>query len=63
MTHDTFDGDITTEGAFTGALRRVLLEAMKHDVDPEGSWVCRNSPSVPDWEVLVVELEKPERTD
>lgn len=63
MTHDTFDGEITTEGAFSEALHRVLLEAMEHGVDPAGSWVYRNGPTVRDLEVLLVELEKPDSTD
>jgi hypothetical protein len=64
MTRDTpSDGPITTTEAFETALGELLDMAVEQDIDPRGSWVCRNGGEHPDLEVVVVELEKTEPPD
>lgn len=58
--HYLSDAEITTEGAFDDALSELLVTAHERDVDVEGAWTCRNPPSVPDWDVNVFQLEKPD---
>lgn len=59
MTHDTaFDGGIETAEAFRTVLGQLLTEAIRNDIDPEGSWEYRFANHDPDWEVMVLELEK-----
>lgn len=59
MTHDPPPGgEITTEAEFDAALERLLLQAARNGINPRGSWVYRNGSTAPDWEVMVLELEK-----
>lgn len=59
MTHDdSFTREITSEEEFETALGELLTQANKHNIDPLGSWVYRNGATAPDWEVMVLELEK-----
>lgn len=65
MTRDhAFDEDITSAEAFDTTLGRLILAAMRNGIDPRGNWVYRNNDqTVPDWETMIVELEKPDTTD
>lgn len=64
MTQDSPSNDpITTVDAFDSALGELLETAAENDIDPRGAWEYRNGDELPDWEVTVVELEKPEPTD
>lgn len=58
MTRDFPDGQITSEESFHDALVELLATAHENDIDILGGWPCRNGDSLPDWEVVVVELEK-----
>lgn len=64
MTRDfSFDGEITTADEFDTALGQLLSAATQHDIDPRGTFVYRNGGAAPDWEVMIVELEKKGATD
>jgi hypothetical protein len=56
-TSDPPDDPIDTEAAFNEALRHLLAEAHANDVGVEGGWECRNGGLVPDWDVVVSEVE------
>lgn len=60
MTHDPpLDGPITSPAQFETALGHLLIAAAGNDVDPAGSWEYRSDDAGRDWEVMVIELEKP----
>jgi hypothetical protein len=61
--NDPDGGDITTEAEFEAALDRLLDSATSNGLDPRGSWVYRNGKAAPDWEVMVLELQKEDATD
>lgn len=64
MTHDpSFDGAIATPEEFQAVLGRLLAAADRNGVEPRGSWEYRSNEDGPDWEVMVVELEKPAESD
>ncbi len=64
MTRDNpTEGNITTEAQFEAALDRLLHSATGNGLDPRGSWVYRNGKDAPDWEVMILELEKKDATD
>lgn len=55
-----FDDAITTEAELDSAFQHLLVSAFENGVDPGGSWVVRNGPAMPDWEINVSELAKQE---
>ncbi|MFB6299321.1 MAG: hypothetical protein ABEH65_03585 [Halobacteriales archaeon] len=63
MTRDFINGDITTEAAFDTALGQLLMEAIRNDIDPRGSWVYRNSQTPPEWEIVIHELAQTNDTE
>lgn len=59
MTADyTSDDDISSTEDFEAALGRLLLVALRNDIDPRGTWEYRTDGSTSDVEVMVVELAK-----
>lgn len=57
MTADfTADDDISSTDDFEDALGRLLLAALRNDIDPRGSWAYRTDGPTSDVEVMVVEL-------
>ena len=56
MTPDAPD-EMTDAQDFERTLGRVLLAALKADVDPRGSWVYRTDGMGSDLEVVVYELD------
>lgn len=63
MTRNFIDGDITTDAEFDAALGQLLLEAVRNDIDPRGTWVYRNGQTIPDWEIMVLELASKDDTE
>lgn len=57
------DERITTDDQFATALKQLLVAAAENDIDPRGAWAVRNGDRLPDWEVMVLELEKQEPSD
>lgn len=55
-----YDDEITSADEFERALGQLLTATVRNDVDPRGSWVYRSGDGVPDWEAMILELEKPE---
>lgn len=53
-----FDEAIRSAEDFEAALGQLLRAASENGIDPQGSWTYRNDRSTPDWEALVVTLEK-----
>lgn len=51
-----FDETVTSTTSFEEYLGRVLLGAIRNDIDPRGSWVYRNGSGTPDFEVKISEL-------
>jgi ketopantoate hydroxymethyltransferase len=49
---------VTTEEAFTTALRNLVQAAHANGVDIEGGWECRTTTEDPDWEIMILELAK-----
>ena len=49
----------STDG-YKRTLSQLLTSAIDQRLDPSGSWEIRNGETHPDWEVQVVELEKPD---
>lgn len=59
MTHEaSIDGEITTNDEFEAVLGQLLAAANANGVEPEGGWEYRSNGADPDWEVVIVELEK-----
>jgi len=63
MTREFIDGPITTDAEFDAALGQLLLESIRNDIDPRGSWVYRNDWKTLDLEVMVFELAKEADTE
>lgn len=57
------DGTIETEAELEAAIQQVLLAATENGVDPRGTWVYRNGDTIPDWEVMILELTKEGASD
>lgn len=59
MTRDhQFGGEITSAEAFREALGEMLRSAHTNGIEVRGGWELRNGPALPDWEAVVVEMEK-----
>ena len=52
------DDTLSDDAAFRAELRSLLRRAHESGVDVEGGWECRNGDGVPDWDVVVTEIEK-----
>jgi hypothetical protein len=51
---------ITTESQFQATLCTILVEATQNGVAVEDGWNCRSTDDdLPDWEVIIEEVEKP----
>lgn len=59
------DGSVVprTEDELSTTLKRLFTAAAEHDVSVEGGWAVRNGPALPDWDIHVTQLVKPERRD
>lgn len=44
-------------------LRALLLRASKNGIDVEGGFECRNGTVGPDWDVIVTEVKKDDRSE
>lgn len=53
---------LTSAAELYDELQSLLRRAHEGGVDVEGGWECRNGPDHPDWDVLVTEVEKPEKS-
>ena len=54
--------DESPEDVFARRLREVVLDAHRAGVDVEGGWPVLNEDStLPDWDVVIVELAKPDQ--
>lgn len=53
-----YDGEIASVEEFEALLGQVVRAAAANDIDPQGSWEVRNGAELPDWEAMIVELEK-----
>lgn len=60
MTPD--DSPLESEAAFADALRSLVRRAHDGGVGIKGGWECRTDADMPDWDVLVTEVEKRHRT-
>ena len=57
-----FDEDRPPDDAFAERLRELLAEAHASGVDVRGGWPAVNEdPDLPDWDVVVVELARPDQ--
>ncbi len=56
------EGPIASEAALQAELESLLRRAYEGDVAVEGGWACRNGADHPDWDVVVTEVEKPDRS-
>lgn len=54
------DDEIATVDEFERSLGDLLAAAGRNGVDPRGSWVFRSGDGVPDWEAMILDLEKPD---
>lgn len=53
-----YDDEVTSVEEFQQRLGQVVRAAAANDIDPSGSWEFRNGAELPDWEAMIVELEK-----
>lgn len=53
-----YDDEITSVEEFERRLGQVVRAAAANNIDPRGSWEVRNGATLPDWEAMIVELEK-----
>lgn len=52
----------SAEDVFAERLREAILQAHEDGVEVEGGWpVLNEDPSLPDWDVVIVGMAKPER--
>lgn len=60
MSDDPLDLDaLTDEEAFNAALTALIRAAHENDVELERFYVCQNDGLCPDYEVEIVEVQKP----
>lgn len=59
----TNETSLTTRAELNADLRSLLLRAYDNGIDVEGGWECRNGAEHPDWDVIVTEVEKNERSE
>lgn len=50
----------TTDSELNESLKRLLADAAENGVSIEGGWAVRNGPTLPDWDVHITQVTKPE---
>jgi len=53
----------TSKEELSGELRSLLLTAHENGINVEGGFECRNGGDHPDWDVVVTEVEKNDRSE
>lgn len=53
---------LTSKAELSTELQALLLRAYENGLDVEGAFECRNGVEHPDWDVVVTEVEKNERS-
>lgn len=54
---------VRSRSAFAASAQRLVSEACRNGVDVRGSWSLRTDETFPDFELEVLEIEKPVRSD
>ena len=54
---------LTSKEELNGELKALLRRAYENGIDVEGGFECRNGAKHPDWDVIVTEVQKNERTE
>lgn len=54
------DGAPRTESELSSSLQRLLNAASRNGISVEGGWAVRNAPELPDWDIHITRVEKPE---
>ncbi|MFC4247282.1 hypothetical protein ACFOZ7_09775 [Natribaculum luteum] len=54
---------LTSKEKLNAELRALLLRAYENGIDVEGGFECRNGMDHPDWDVIVTEVEKNDRSE
>lgn len=49
-----------TDSELNESLKRLLADAAENGVSIEGGWAVRNGPTLPDWDVHITQVTKPE---
>lgn len=55
---DPSDAQIATADEFERALKKLLQSASENGIDPAGAWEYRTDDGLPNWEIMVLELEE-----
>ena len=53
---------ITSKAELNAELKGLLRQAYESGIDVEGGFECRNGVEHPDWDVIVTEVEKNDRS-
>ena len=59
----TEDSSFTSKEALNAELKALLRTAYESGIDVEGGFECRNGVEHPDWDVIVTEVEKNDRSE
>ena len=54
---------LTSKEELNGELKVLLRRAYENGIDVEGGFECRNGTEHPDWDVIVTEVEKNDRSE
>jgi len=54
---------LTSKEELNAELQALLLRAYENGLDVEGGFECRNGADHPDWDVIVTEVEKNDRSE
>ncbi|WP_293032124.1 hypothetical protein [Natronococcus sp.] len=57
------ESTVRSRSAFAASAQRLVSEACRNGVDVRGSWSLRTEESFPDYELEILEVEKPVRSD
>ena len=57
------EAPLTSKEALNAELQALLRRAYENGIDVEGGFACRNGSEHPDWDVIVTEVEKNERSE
>lgn len=52
--------DPNTDSDVNELLKRLLTEAARNGVSVEGGWTVRNGPDLPDWDIHITQVTKPD---